>query len=241
MLRHQKSIRLEPLNRVHARTDITSHTVSDQLCGHRHKGAYVAIVLDGGYDELSADGAWYVRPGDLVVHPQFHFHANTFRGNTRVLNWRIPGALSAHATFQTYQVIRPNGCDDLLSADGDLAALQEAMSRAEAVTAVEPGDWVDLMAQDLAANPCIPIANLARRFSVSPEHASRRFRQRYLMTPTMVRSERRFRHALELLQRTCHSLGEIAQMAGYADQPHFTRSCQQVTGLSPGRLRRALP
>jgi transcriptional regulator GlxA family with amidase domain len=81
------------------------------------------------------------------------------------------------------------------------------------------------------------VKDLAQTYSVTMEHASRRFRQRYLMTPSTLRSERRFRHALTLLQRTKHSLSEIAHMAGYSDQPHFSRSCQRITGFSPGKLR----
>ncbi len=223
-----------------SRPDITSHSVSDKLEGHRHKAAYVALVLDGRYEEYSADGTWCVQPGDLVVHPQFHFHANTFSENTKVLNWRIPCALSGHEAFQNYQVLNPGCPDDLLRSDGDVNALSDALALAEPAAVAEPDDWVDLMAMEIAANPGVSIAELARRFSMTPEHVSRRFRQRYLMTPARIRSEQRFRQAFGMLQRTCHSLGDIAQRAGYADQSHFTRSCQQVTGLSPGRLRLTL-
>lgn len=223
-----------------ARTAITNHAVSDNLQGHRHTGAYVAIVLDGAYEELSADGAWHVASGNLVVHPQFHFHANTFSGSTRVLNWRIPAAMSAHEVFQTYRVMQPGCIDELLKSNGDLIALTESLFKAKSLTDKEPGDWVDLMGKDIASDPRVPIQDHARRFSISPEHAARRLRNRFLMTPARFRSEQRFQNVLKLLQRSCHSLGEIAQMTGYADQSHFTRHCQKVTGLSPGRLRRSL-
>ena len=225
---------------MHARAEITRHTESDRLHGHRHTRAYVALLLDGRYEEFSADGAWSVLPGNIVVHPRFHLHANTFGGTTKVLNWRVPDAISDHPVFQDYRVLDSVRCDDLLRPESDPDALLEVLSCSETVAAAGARDWIDLMAEDIAADPCASIADLARRFSVTPEHASRRCRQRFLMTPATVRSERRFRNALELLRRTSHSLSDIAQMAGYTDQPHFTRSCRQATGLSPGKLRRSL-
>jgi AraC-like DNA-binding protein len=217
-------------------SDITTHSSPDQMHGHRHKRAYVALVLEGGYRELSADGAWSLEPGDVVVHPPYHFHANSFNGRTNVLNLRVPEALSDEEEFRSYSVMRP-ACDHHLLRAGDVAAVREVLHQAEEVAPGEPCDWVDSMARDLATDFSARIKDLAQTYSVTMEHASRRFRQRYLMTPSTLRSERRFRHALTLLQRTKHSLSEIAHMAGYSDQPHFSRSCQRITGFSPGKLR----
>lgn len=217
-------------------SDITTHSAPDELHGHRHRRAYVALVLEGGYRELSADGAWSLEPGDVVVHPPYHFHANSFEGKTDVLNLRVPEALSDEEDFRSYSVMRPACGHDLLGA-GDIAAVREVLHKAANVPPSKPCDWVDSMARDLAANFSARIKDLAQTYSVTMEHASRRFRQRYLMTPSTLRSERRFRHALTLLQCTRHSLGEIAYLAGYSDQPHFSRSCQHITGLSPGKLR----
>lgn len=216
---------------------ISSHASADRLHGHRHKGAYVALVLDGGYHELSPDGAWLLEPGDVVVHPPYHFHANSFTGRTSVLNFRLADRLSRQPEYLSYTVLRPHCCEDLLRTDSDLDALQATLVAAERVKAREPSNWVDMMAQDIVADSGVRISTLARRYSVTVEHASRRFRQRYLMTPSTIRGERRFRRALQLLHRTQHTLIDIAHMAGYSDQSHFSRSCLQITGLSPGKLR----
>lgn len=217
--------------------EVSCHAGTDQLHGHRHQAAYVALVMDGGYHELGPDGAWLLEPGDVVVHPPYHFHANSFTGQTRVLNFRIPDTLAREQQFQSYAVVRPRCSDDLLRKGADFAALHAALATADTLAAREPSNWVDLMAQDIVADSGVRIADLAQRYRVSTEHVSRRFRQRYLMTPSTLRGERRFRRALELLSRTRHTLTDIAHMAGYADQSHFSRSCLRVTGLSPGNLR----
>lgn len=220
------------------RSEVTSHSETDKLHAHRHFGAYVALVLEGGYSELSTDGAWALEPGDVVVHPPHHLHANCFKGRTKVLNLYIPDADDTSDEFQSYSVLRPSRSDEILRGRIGFDALREELRNAEKVNRQEPDNWVDEMASDLAADACIRIADLAKRYSVTIEHVSRRFRQRYFVTPSAYRIERRFRHALELLRLTQHSLSEIAQIAGYSDQPHFSRNCLEITGLSPGRLRR---
>ena len=47
----------------------------------------MAIVLEGGYEESSVDGTWLCEPGDWVVHPRWHFHANRFSGPKALCSW----------------------------------------------------------------------------------------------------------------------------------------------------------
>lgn len=220
------------------RSEITVHSQTDELHAHRHFGAYVALVLEGGYNELSTDGAWMLEPGDVVVHPPHHLHANCFIGKTKVLNLCIPDEDESSDEFQSYSVLRPSCSDEILRKRIDSGALREELRKAETVDRPEPDNWVDAMARDLAADASIRIADLARRYSVTIEHVSRRFRHRYFMTPSTYRMERRFRYALELLRLTQHSLSEIAHIAGYSDHAHFCRNCMEITGYSPGSLRR---
>jgi AraC-like DNA-binding protein len=222
-------------------TDISTHYGTDRLFAHRHADAYVAVVLDGGYSELSADGAWFCEPGDVVVHPPHHLHANSFKGRTKVLNLRVPLEYASYREFRSYSVVRPACCDEVMRAMNDPGALRQELCSAIPVGQQLPSDWVDAMARDLSANAELRIAELAKKYAVTNEHASRAFRKRYLMTPSELRSEGRFRRALELLHRPQYSLAEIAQLAGYSDQAHFTRDCSKITGSSPGKLRGSQP
>src|SRR5215831_14070986 len=45
----------------------TRHPAGGAIAPHRHEAAYVAIVLEGGYQESSIDGTWLCEPGDWVV------------------------------------------------------------------------------------------------------------------------------------------------------------------------------
>ncbi|MBN9136643.1 MAG: helix-turn-helix domain-containing protein, partial [Phyllobacterium sp.] len=42
-----------------------------------------------------------------------------------------------------------------------------------------------------------------------------------------------------MLLRTGHSLNHIAELAGFADQAHFTRVFRQHTGLTPAAWQRS--
>jgi AraC-like DNA-binding protein len=217
--------------------EITSHSRGDRLFPHRHARAYVALILDGAYSELSADGAWVCEPGDVVIHPPHHLHANSFKGRTKVLNLQIPVEYTGCREFRSYSVVRPACVDEVRRAMNDPGALRQELCNAMPVGQQHPDDWVDFMAKDLTENTSIRIAELARKYSVTHEHASRVFRKRYFMTPSEFRSESRFRRALNLLRERQRSLSEIAQVAGYSDQPHFSREFQKITGTSPGKLR----
>ena len=183
-------------------TEISTHSRTDRLCAHRHTEAYVALVLDGGYSELSADGAWFCEPADVVIHPSHHLHAKSFKGRTKVLNLQVPVKYASCNEFRSYAVVRPACSDEVMRAMNDPRALRRELRNATSVGQQLPNDWVDAMARDLSADAGLRIAELARKYSVTQAHASRAFRKRYCITPLEFRSEGRFRRALDLLRRT---------------------------------------
>lgn len=75
----------------------------------------------------------------------------------------------------------------------------------------------------------------------STEFSERTIRRRFLhttgMTPSKLRQIKRARHAVSLLEQGC-SLADTALIAGYADQPHMTRSIQHYFGQTPMQLTR---
>jgi AraC-like DNA-binding protein len=220
----------------------TRHARGDRIAPHRHELGYAALVVEGAYDELSADGVWRVEAGDLVLHPAFHLHLNRFEsGNARVLNVALPHALLRKFEAQHYAVVRVRDPDrfarkverEAIDAVGE--ALDDAASRAPSA----PRDWLDRLAAELR-EPQQRVGALARAQGVSPEHASRAFARRFGMTPARFRAEYRLQAALRALADGVLSLAQIAVQAGYADQAHFTRAVASATGVSPARLRAAL-
>jgi AraC-like DNA-binding protein len=221
----------------------TIHARGDCIAPHRHDLGYAALVLDGAYEELSADGVWRVEAGDLIVHPAFHLHLNRFetRG-ARVLNITLPHALARALDVRRYGILHVRDPDRLArrAMKSGADAVGEALAEAAPRQAVPAGDWLDRLAFDLSAQPQRRINSLARRHGVSPEHASRAFTRRFGMTPARFRAEKRLQTALQALTEGALSLAQIAVQAGYADQAHFSRAITAATDLPPARLRAAL-
>jgi AraC family transcriptional regulator len=221
----------------------TNHARGDRIAPHRHDLGYAALVLDGAYEELSADGVWRVEAGDLIVHPAFHLHLNRFetRG-ARVLNITLPHALARAIDARRYGILRVRDPDRLVRRAMKSAAdaVGEALAEATMRQPSPARDWLDRLASDLNAQPQRRINSLARRHGVSPEHASRAFARRFGMTPARFRAEQRLQTALHALTESALSLAQIAVQAGYADQAHFSRAIAAATALPPARLRAAM-
>lgn len=220
----------------------TEHARGDQIAPHRHELGYAALVLDGAYDELSADGVWRVAAGDLVLHPSFHLHLNRFElGGARVLNVALPHVLLRTWDAQDYAVMRVRDPDRFVrkAETHEVDAVGEALEDAAPLKLSAPRDWVDRLAIQLR-EPHRRISALARDHGVSPEHVARVFVKRFGMSPARLRAEHRLQAALRALADGVLSLAQIAVQSGYADQAHFTRDVASATGVSPARLRAAL-
>jgi AraC-like DNA-binding protein len=220
----------------------TQHARGDRIAPHRHELGYAALVLDGAYDELSADGVWRVEAGDLILHPSFHLHLNRFEtGGARVMNAALPHGLLRRLAAQSYAVVRVRDPDRFArKAEAQaIDAVGEALDHATPCAPSAPRDWLDRLASELR-EPQQRVGALARAHGVSPEHTARAFAKRFGMTPARFRAEHRLQAALRALADGVLSLAQIAIQAGYADQAHFSRDVASATGVSPARLRAAL-
>lgn len=223
----------------HLRTFVTRHTAAARGTLHRHSAPYLALVLEGGYEECSVDGVWRCEPGDLVVHPALHLHVNRFsRRRSRVLN--IVLAAGPRTGSFAYGVLRPRDPDSLrrvheMGDDGIAEMLAGAM-RSEPVA---PCSALSKMATRLTSDPRSRVGDPANHPAMTREHASRTFRRYFGFPPSVFRSEQRFRRALLLLADMTVPLATVALDAGYADQAHLTRDFKARTGASPGVFRRS--
>jgi AraC family transcriptional regulator len=221
----------------------THHARGDRIAPHRHELGYAALVLDGAYKELSADGVWRAEAGDLILHPAFHLHLNRFEtGGARVLNVALPHAALRRLAAKHYAVLRvrdPDRCARKAEAAG-IDAVGEALENAAPVREAKPRDWLDRFAADVRAGTHLRVGALARAHGVTPEHAARAFGRRFGVTPARMRAEHRLQAALRALADGVFSLAQIAAQAGYADQAHFSRAVAAATGVSPARLRATL-
>jgi AraC-like DNA-binding protein len=84
----------------------------------------------------------------------------------------------------------------------------------------------------------IDLSRLASIAGLSTSYFSRAFKQSIGMPPYRYVMMRRLASAAELIRKTAKSLAEVAIEVGFSDQSHFTRIFNQMTGETPGTLRR---
>lgn len=81
----------------------------------------------------------------------------------------------------------------------------------------------------------ISLAELSQVAGLSSFHLHRVFCRRVGMPPHAYQTQVRINRAKVLL-REMRSLAEVAQLAGFADQSHFTRHFRRLVGITPGRF-----
>lgn len=198
---------------------------------HRHRTAYAAVVLSGGYLEAGGAGRWRAGAGDVLAHPAFDAHHNVLTGPAWVLNVPLP------LTADLPPVFRVTDLDEVERAfrrDPRAAArlLIPARTRAPLVE-----DWPDLLAAAVDADPALSIGGWARAQGLAPAVVSRGFRAAFGVAPAAFRAERRARAAWRDLTSTATPLAAIAHDRGFADQAHLSRAVRALTGASPREWR----
>jgi transcriptional regulator GlxA family with amidase domain len=84
----------------------------------------------------------------------------------------------------------------------------------------------------------IDLSRLAGIAGLSTFYFSRAFRQSMGIPPHRYVTLRRVAAAAELIRKTAKPLADVAIEVGFRDQSHLTRAFNQVTGETPGALRR---
>ena len=81
---------------------------------------------------------------------------------------------------------------------------------------------------------------IAKEAGMSPSHFSRIFKETLGSTPMQYVLAYRIEQARKMLAEPKCPLAEIASACGFADQAHFSRSFNQVSGQTPRAFRAAL-
>ncbi len=222
----------------------THHKPNDSLALHRHSHGYIAAVLEGGYEEASVDGLYSCVTATLIWHPPFHLHKNRFgvRGAT-VLNLPSP----ANTPLPEFYRVRFNadiGKIIALAVKHPIAAATAAFAdlQISSVPTCPAPSWLTAIAQTLRHDSRVgassQIGKLAKDQGVCPEHATRRFKTYFGVSPSIYRREHRVRRAIHLIRRGVTSV-ETAYRCGYADQSHLVKEFRKVTGRTPGAFQNA--
>jgi AraC-like DNA-binding protein len=84
----------------------------------------------------------------------------------------------------------------------------------------------------------VSLHDIAAAAGLPPFRLLRAFVRAEGMSPHTYQRQLRLRYAMTLL-REGHALSHVADVAGFADQAHFTRLFRGSMGISPGRYQRA--
>lgn len=91
----------------------------------------------------------------------------------------------------------------------------------------------------VAARGCVQVGAVAAELGWSRRYLTERFRGEVGLSPKTVARVLRFEHAHELAAaRDPLPWGDVAAVAGYADQAHLVRDWREFTGRSPTAWRR---
>lgn len=80
------------------------------------------------------------------------------------------------------------------------------------------------------------VAQVCEEFDLSERSLQRLVNRRLGLTPKWLIQRRRLQEAAERLRSQSTTLGEVAAVLGYADQPHFIRDFSRVTSMTPGQF-----
>lgn len=90
----------------------------------------------------------------------------------------------------------------------------------------------------IAREPVVEDVLKARPAGVSSRTVRRRFLRATGLTPTLIAQIERAHRAVALLERGLPIL-DVVHEAGYADQPHLTRSLRRFVGQTPAQIVRS--
>lgn len=226
------------------RVDETRHPADYHLAMHRHYQGYIAIVLDGAYEEASVDGRYACDASTLVWHPPFHLHENRFRTHgATVLNLPAPALVAPPTDYLVCSGAPVRAIATLAERDIEAASIAAFKTlqtlSAPAVTKDAP-KWIHAIAHALRRDSHVGastlISALAKDQGLSPEHVTRQFKKYFAVSPSAYRREHRVRRAMQLIKNGQRP-ANVAYRCGYADQSHLVKEFRTVTGATPGTFR----
>jgi AraC-like DNA-binding protein len=80
------------------------------------------------------------------------------------------------------------------------------------------------------------VAQVCEEFDLSERALQRLVHRRLGLPPKWLIQRRRLQEAAERLRLDGTTMGEVAAVLGYADQPHFIRNFSRVTSMTPGEF-----
>src|SRR5688572_30485436 len=238
-----------------------THTSSAELPTHVHGLPYFCFVVDGQLRERCGSVEAGCGAGMGMFNPAWVEHSDRVsdRGarcvvtelsadwarehleGVRLDTWRTvsgPPASWAAACIRTE--LHALDSASALSITGHILVVSAQMDRLASGTDRSPR-WLRRAAQRLREEWLAPpkLAALAAEAGVHPVHLARVFRREFRCTPGEYVRRIRIEWACDQLATGTRPLSEIAHVAGFSDQSHFSRTFKRHTGVTPSAHRTA--
>ncbi len=229
-----------------------------RLPWHSHAQPYLCLVAAGGFEERSVRRAESCDTRTVVWQLTSEEHDDTF-GSSGARLWNIEFTdawaerLADATRLRTYArggeptwlaariiaELRRSDALSYLSVEGLVCALIAEVSRCASRAHGRRPAWLTRARDRLHAEYRSPpsVAELARDAGVHRSHFARAFRIHLGCTVADYVRRRRIEWAAAQLASHRHSLAELSLLAGFGDQPHFTRAFRRVMGVTPGEYQ----
>ena len=207
-----------------------------QLTWHDHHAAYLAVVLEGCYEEFGDQGRVVAEAGTAIVHWPFERHGNKVAtGGARIVNLHLP--IREAFSLSSMKLDDP---ERMLRAAHEGAPLSDALNCGGTTLVGHVKEDVDLIALGLVHGSLSSLSEFACDLGVAPRTLRRRFSALYGMSAASFRARTRAQRAWRDVMTTSTSLAAIAYDHGFADQAHMTRAIVRLTAAAPSEWRRVV-
>jgi AraC family transcriptional regulator len=228
---------------------------------HAHESPFFGLALDGAFSESVGRRQFDYGPRSVVYRGAGEEHSVIVgRANVRCFVVELDAAeiekryaltlpaclrhtdssVMAPLLTTAYREFRHPDCSSWLAIEGLVLQLLVTASRT-AVDASRPR-WLDRVAELLRERfRChLTLEEIAADVGVSPARVSTLFRTVYRRSLAEEQRRLRVEFACRRLLDTGISLADIALEAGFADQPHFSRTFKAQMGMTPAQYRDVL-
>jgi AraC family transcriptional regulator len=232
---------------------------------HTHEPAYLSLVLKGAYTETCAKRSCTRSASTIIFHPPDEPHAVDFH-NTEVRIFRIEiksrwleqarksvglpeystdfhGGLIGLLFNRLYGEFQQTDASSGLAIEGLMLEIIAEISRHQTRNANQKSPrWLEqaraILRERISDPPSFQA--LAKTVGVHPVYLAREFRRRYHCTLGEYLRQLRIERACSEISRSHAPLCEIAAVAGFYDQSHFSNSFKRYTGMTPAEYRGVL-
>jgi AraC family transcriptional regulator len=185
-------------------------------------GAYFLVI------ELSH--LWFERAHDHSVRT---YESTLFRGGP--VTWL---GKKLYGEFRNMDEVSP------LSIEGIVLEMIAEVSRQQSgISERQFPRWLEQAREFVHAHftESLTVKSIAEAVGVHPVHLARTFRKHHRLTIGSYVRQLRIELACREISKPDVSLAEIASLAGFYDQGHFSKVFKNVIGLTPAQYRATLP